>query len=63
VTVASLSIWRGAVAQGIDLELGPETWGLGGPMLFWLPWGIALGAATYAYHLRRRGHCGDCGQG
>jgi hypothetical protein len=63
VTVASISIWRGAAAQGIDLELGPQTWGLGGPMLTWLPWGVALGAATYAYHLRRRGPCGGCGRG
>jgi hypothetical protein len=64
VTVASLSIWRTVAAerQG-GLDLGPDTWGLGGPMLTWLPWGVALGAATYAYHLRRRGPCGRCGQG
>lgn len=63
VTVASISIWRGAAAQGLDLELGPDTWGPAGPILFWLPWGIALGLATLAYHLRRRGRCRHCGRG
>lgn len=26
-------------------------------------WSVALGAATLAYHLRRRGACPDCGRG
>lgn len=34
-------------------------WGTG-PSLLWPLWGIALGAATLAYHLRRRGACPDC---
>jgi hypothetical protein len=63
VTVASVSIWRAAAADGFDLELGPDTWGPGGPILFWLPWGVALGLATLAYHLRRRGRCRHCGRG
>ena len=25
-------------------------------------WGVALGAATYAYYLRRRGRCPWCGR-
>jgi hypothetical protein len=62
VTVASLSIWRAAAAEGFDLELGPGSWGPGGPILFWLPWGVALGLATLAYHLRRRGPCRHCGR-
>ncbi|MGC5330657.1 hypothetical protein [Micromonospora sp. DT62] len=33
------------------------------PMLLWPVWGVALGVATYAYHLRRRGTCRSCGQG
>ncbi|GAA0266295.1 hypothetical protein GCM10009539_61360 [Cryptosporangium japonicum] len=33
-----------------------------GPELFWPLWGIALGAATYAYHLRRRPACRVCGR-
>ncbi|MCA2219358.1 hypothetical protein [Jidongwangia harbinensis] len=33
------------------------------PMLLWPFWGVALGAAALAYHLRRRGACRDCGRG
>lgn len=33
-----------------------------GPALLWPLWGAALGAATYAYHLRRRGLCQSCGR-
>lgn len=38
------------------------TWSTLGPTLLWPFWGIALGAATYAYYLRRRGRCQRCGQ-
>ena len=37
-----------------------EGWGTTAPSLLWPVWGIALGAATFAYHLRRRGRCGRC---
>jgi hypothetical protein len=63
VTVASLSIWREAAAEGFDRDLWADGWGPGGPILFWLPWGVALGLATLAYHLRRRGPCRHCGRG
>ncbi|GAA0806825.1 hypothetical protein [Spirilliplanes yamanashiensis] len=33
------------------------------PMLLWPVWGVALGAAALAYHLRRRGGCATCGAG
>lgn len=33
------------------------------PMVLWPAWGVALGAATLAYHLRRRPACADCGRG
>jgi hypothetical protein len=33
------------------------------PMLLWPLWGVALGAATLAYYLRRRGRCPRCGLG
>jgi hypothetical protein len=33
------------------------------PMLFWPLWSVALGVATLAYHLRRRGRCSSCGRG
>ena len=34
-------------------------WG-SGPALLWPVWEFALGAATLAYHLRRRGPCRHC---
>jgi hypothetical protein len=43
-------------------RLTSETWGLFLPELFWPLWGTALGAATLAYHLRRRRACGRCGR-
>ncbi|MET8351493.1 NYN domain-containing protein [Micromonospora sp. NPDC005206] len=39
------------------------TWALYVPSLFWTVWGAGLGAATIAYHLRRRGACHRCGRG
>ncbi|WP_097868459.1 hypothetical protein [Streptomyces sp. rh34] len=39
------------------------SWGITGPAVLWAVWGVALGAATYLYHLRRRGVCRSCGQG
>jgi hypothetical protein len=33
------------------------------PLAAWPLWAVALGAATLAYHLRRRGACPDCGRG
>nr|WP_237690756.1 hypothetical protein [Paenibacillus caui] len=33
-----------------------------GPMLLWIPWGVALGLAAIAYYYRRRGQCGHCGR-
>jgi hypothetical protein len=33
------------------------------PMMIWPLWGLALGAGTLAYHLRRRSACDDCGRG
>lgn len=40
-----------------------DAWGTTGPAMFWMLWGVALGAATLAYHLRRRGTCRRCGRG
>lgn len=42
---------------------GADDWTTVGPELFWPLWGAALGAATLAYHYRRRGRCGRCGRG
>ena len=37
-----------------------EIGGTIGPMLTWLPWGLALGLATVSYYYRRRGECAYC---
>ncbi|MCX5584966.1 NYN domain-containing protein [Streptomyces erythrochromogenes] len=41
----------------------PFGWGTNYPAMLWVVWGAALGAATLAYYLRRRGTCGYCAQG
>ncbi|MER7590512.1 hypothetical protein ABTW72_23545 [Micromonospora sp. NPDC127501] len=57
-------------AASLGLLSNPKFWELtgglsttGAPMLLWPVWGVALGVATYAYHLRRRGACRRCGRG
>jgi hypothetical protein len=45
------------------IHLSADTWGLFVPEFFWPVWGVALGAAALAYHLRRRGRCAHCGRG
>ncbi|MGP4029826.1 hypothetical protein ACTWPP_41790 [Actinomadura sp. 3N407] len=62
VTEAGLMFNRGLI-------LGHRPDGAGGigdlvlsvPNQLWTLWGPALGAATLAYYLRRRGQCGSCG--
>jgi len=39
------------------------SWGATGPGILWLLWGAGLGAATFAYYLRRRSACRRCGRG
>lgn len=36
-----------------EVTMTADTWGAFGPALSWLPWGLALFLATYAYFLRR----------
>jgi hypothetical protein len=55
-------------AGSLGLLCQPRFWELMGglsvttvPMAFWPLWGVALGAATLAYYLRRRGGCAVCG--
>ncbi|MET8198932.1 hypothetical protein [Micromonospora taraxaci] len=64
-TLVALSV----TAASLGLLSNPKFWELtgglsltGAPMLLWPLWGVALGAATYAYHLRRRGTCRRCGR-
>jgi hypothetical protein len=54
VTSAGMAHLRAMLHGQISLD-----WGTG-PALLWLLWGAALGAATLAYHLRRRGPCRHC---
>jgi hypothetical protein len=48
-------------AEG-DLFNINNIWGTIGPMLLWIPWGVALGLATIAYYYRRREQCLYCGR-
>lgn len=53
-------------AGGLALIGAPQLWEQGFllmlPHLLWPLWGIALAVAAYAYKLRRRGACADCGR-
>lgn len=59
VTTTGLTYLRRHTLGGHPVEL--DLWAMYLPQLFFPLWGIALGAATLAYHLRRRGQCGTCG--
>ncbi|GAA3089840.1 hypothetical protein [Streptosporangium carneum] len=58
VTVVLLS--AGTEAVRITKWTDPAAW-LSSPMTYWPIWAVALGVATLAYHLRRRGRCRHCG--
>jgi hypothetical protein len=45
------------------IDITRESWAVNAPSILWLVWGVALGAATIAYYLRRRGTCRRCGRG
>ncbi|WP_328789115.1 hypothetical protein [Streptomyces sp. NBC_00273] len=54
------------VPGGLQMIRGgdqPFGWGTNYPAMLWVVWGAALGAATLAYYLRRRGTCGYCARG
>jgi hypothetical protein len=57
IITAGLIIYREAI--NVQLVRVPEAqpdvtgWGAWLPAWFWLPWGVALAVATYAYHRRR----------
>ena len=52
-----------AGVMNIRMGIEPAAWATNAPGMLWIVWGAALGAATYAYHLRRRGNCRRCGRG
>ncbi len=64
VAVAVLPAGISVTAMGLQSGIvTAELWGAVGPAFLWPLWSVALGAATYAYWLRRRGACRACRQG
>ncbi|WP_087946598.1 hypothetical protein [Neobacillus bataviensis] len=67
VTAAGFVFTFGIFAAALHLEpmdnnILSQGWGTMGPMIFWVPWGVALGLAVIAYYYRRRGRCSTCGR-
>ena len=58
IVTAATSLMRFSLNVSLDRvpEATPDIagWGASTPGLLWLPWGLALAAATYAYSRRRR---------
>jgi hypothetical protein len=68
VVPASL-VAMAVTAASTGLLSHPKFWEIAGglsitalPMALWPLWGVALGVATLAYYLRRRGGCARCGR-
>ena len=59
VFAAGLGITRDVLRDGLPAV----DWLAHAPGLLWPFWGLGLGAATVAYHYRRRGRCSRCGRG
>ena len=58
VFAAGLGLVHDVLRDGL-----PEVdWLAHAPGLLWPLWGLGLGAATLAYHYRRRGRCSRCGR-
>lgn len=49
--------------MNLQMPVEPGNWAVNTPGMLWVLWGAALGAATYAYYLRRRTTCRRCGRG
>jgi hypothetical protein len=62
VTSAGLDHYRAAILGYFPEGSTGENWGTVAPGYLWPLWGVALGAATFAYYLRRRGQCPYCGR-
>lgn len=64
IVAAAMSLQRYELNVALDrvpaARADVEGWGVWAPGLVWPPWGLALGAATYAYWRRRRGRCPSC---
>jgi hypothetical protein len=61
VTIAVAAAGISAVSTPRFLELAGELNSAVLPLMLWPLWAVALGAATLAYYLRRRGACASCG--
>lgn len=61
--VAVVLIPAGLMNLRLPGDNAGSLWGLAMPGTLWVVWGAALGAATYAYYLRRRSTCRVCGRG
>jgi len=59
VTSAGLDVFASGTFLG---HMADGDWAAVAPALLWPLWGPALGTATLAYYLRRRGRCGSCGR-
>jgi hypothetical protein len=62
MTSAGLGHYRAALLGYFREGSTGQNWGTVAPGYLWPLWGVALGAATYAYYLRRRGRCPYCGR-
>jgi hypothetical protein len=60
VTTAGIMFVRITVSGHFGTIVGSQNWAALAPELLWPAWGVALGAATLAYHYRRRGRCPTC---
>jgi hypothetical protein len=63
VLPAGLSLLAVTFDGGAPALTADGSWSTLGPIFLWPLWSVALGAATYAYWLRRRGTCHVCGLG
>jgi hypothetical protein len=54
VTTAGLMFWRRTLLGSGTFSLARGDWAALLPELLWPIWGLALGAATLAYYLRRK---------
>ena len=61
--VAVVLIPAGLMNLRLPGDNADSEWGVAMPGTLWIVWGLALGAATYAYYLRRRTTCRRCGRG
>jgi hypothetical protein len=60
LTQAGLMDNRRLLLSGLPEDITGPNWATVAPGQLFTLWGLALGLAAYAYHLRRRGRCPRC---